>query len=285
MNPYLDYVKKFAALKRSGKELPLGGFLPGKNLPKAKAGAGRALIFAPHPDDECIIGALPLRLQQEGMEVINVAVTQGSKKERQSARWSELEGACRYLGFGLIETRPGGLEGVNLKNREAGSAFWKLGVECLREILRQHQPRVIFFPHELDWNSTHIGTHWMIREALAQLPASFTCHLVETEFWGQMPTPNILVESSVEELALLVAATSFHVGEVERNPYHLLLPAWMQDNVRRGGELVGGQGQAVPDFTFGTLYRWQKWEGEIRPVLKQGRFLGSTERLLSLFGS
>ena len=45
----------------------------------------------------------------------------------------------------------------------------------------------------------------------------------------------------------------------ERNPYHLLVPAWMQDNVRRGGELVGGQGGAAPDFTFCTLYRLRRW--------------------------
>jgi len=60
-------------------------------------------------------------------------------------------------------------------------------------------------------------------------------------------------------VADLVAAISFHVKEVERNPYHLTLPAWMQDNVRRGGELVGGQGGAVPDFTFAVLYRLRRW--------------------------
>ena len=57
----------------------------------------------------------------------------------------------------------------------------------------------------------------------------------------------------------MMAALSFHVGEVQRNPYHLLVPAWMQDNVRRGGELVGGQGGAAPDFTFATLYRLREW--------------------------
>jgi hypothetical protein len=33
----------------------------------------------------------------------------------------------------------------------------------------------------------------------------------------------------------------------------------MQDNVRRGGELVGGQGGAAPDFSFATLYRLRRW--------------------------
>ena len=68
-----------------------------------------------------------------------------------------------------------------------------------------------------------------------------------------------MVESSVHDVADLMAGTSFHVGEVQRNPYHLVQPSWMQDNVRRGGELVGGQGGAAPDFTFCTLYRYRRW--------------------------
>jgi hypothetical protein len=59
----------------------------------------------------------------------------------------------------------------------------------------------------------------------------------------------------------MVTATTFHVGEVNRNPYHALLPAWMMDNVRRGTELVGGQGGPAPDFTFAALYRLRRWKG------------------------
>ena len=54
-----------------------------------------------------------------------------------------------------------------------------------------------------------------------------------------------MVESSAADVADLMAALSLHVGEVARNPYHLRLPAWMIDNVRRGAELVGGQGGAA----------------------------------------
>jgi N-acetylglucosamine malate deacetylase 1 len=72
----------------------------------------------------------------------------------------------------------------------------------------------------------------------------------------------------------MITALSFHVGEVQRNPYHLLVPPWMQDNVRRGGELVGGQGGAAPNFTFCTLYRLRQWSGgALRSMFEGGRNL------------
>jgi hypothetical protein len=74
------------------------------------------------------------------------------------------------------------------------------------------------------------------------------------------------------------------VGEVQRNPYHLLLPAWMMDNVRRGAELVGGQGQAAPDFTFATLYRLRRWRrGALEEVLDRGRVLSANENAGGVF--
>jgi N-acetylglucosamine malate deacetylase 1 len=68
-----------------------------------------------------------------------------------------------------------------------------------------------------------------------------------------------MAEICPEDLADMMAATTFHVGEVKRNPYHLLLPAWLMDNVRRGSEVAGGQGGAAPDFSFAALYRLSRW--------------------------
>jgi hypothetical protein len=81
-----------------------------------------------------------------------------------------------------------------------------------------------------------------------------------------------------------MTATSFHVGEVRRNPYHVLLPSWMEDNVRRGAELVGGQGQGAPDFIFATVYRLRRWEnGAWKDLPGKGRFLSRSENPASLF--
>jgi LmbE family N-acetylglucosaminyl deacetylase len=280
MNPYEAFVGEFARIVEKNKNLPLGGLaMPAKR--KLSPDAPKALIFAPHPDDEVIIGGLPLRfLREKGMNVINVAVTQGSNKARQRERWKELSACCEYIGFGLVATRENGLEGVNLKMREQKPDQWKQSVTRIAEIIREHQPKAIFFPHDRDWNVTHIGTHRLVVDAMSELGRSFSCTTIETEFWGAMDDPNLTVESSVRDASDLIAALSFHVGEVRRNPYHLRMPAWMMDNVRRGGELVGGQGAAAPDFTFATLYRMRRWEnGDFRQVLDNGRFISAREPL------
>ena len=69
-----------------------------------------------------------------------------------------------------------------------------------------------------------------------------------------------------------MAALALHAGEVRRNPYHLRLPAWMMDNVRRGGEVAGGQGGAAPDFAFAVLYRLRKWSnGQATKLFEGGK--------------
>ena len=84
MNLYHQFVSEYARLAKEGKSWPLGGF-PNCPRPQLVADAPKVLIFSPHPDDEVIIGGLALRLMREAKwNVINVAVTQGSNKARQS---------------------------------------------------------------------------------------------------------------------------------------------------------------------------------------------------------
>lgn len=278
MNPYQPFVSEFVRLRREGRALPLGGFT-GPERPEPAPDAPTVLIFAPHPDDECIIGGLPLRMmRQAGARVVNVAVTQGSNPVRQTERFDELKAACAYLGFDLVATTPGGLTGINRKARSGQPDSWSKSVRTIAELIQSHDPKTIFFPHDEDWNSTHLGTHDLVVEALNELGPEFSCVAVETEFWGQMDTPNLMAESSAADVADLVAGISFHAGEVRRNPYHLILPAWMQDNVRRGGELVGGQGKGPPDFVFATLYRVRRWAGgRLQSIYDGGRNLAADE--------
>lgn len=284
MHAFNEFVARYEQLYRDGKKIQLGEF-PKSPAPTIAQNAPKVLIFSPHPDDECIIGALPLRLLREGkMRVINVAVTQGSKKERQAGRLEELRAACDFMGYELIQTRPNGLERVNAKTREQDPAFWAESTGVIADILRRTAPRVVFFPHEEDWNSSHIGTHYLVTDALKSLGSAFSVYTVETEYWGQNNRPNLMVQSSPGDVADMIAGTSFHVGEVKRNPFHLFLPAWMQENVRRGSEIVGGQGEAAPDWTFATLYRLRKWaNGGFQECLTTGRTLPVNASPVDLF--
>ena len=159
-----------------------------------------------------------------------------------------------------------------------------MAVKTIAGILAAQKPRVIFLPHENDVHPTHVGAHRLVLDALKTLPRNFTCFVVETEFWGQMADPNLLVEIGAKDLADLIAALSFHVGEVKRNAYHARLPAWMLDNVRRGAELVGGRGAKAPEFTFATIYRLQKWRGgKLHKVSSGGIFLSAAQNAAGLF--
>lgn len=243
MNPYLAYVQGLKDQLTSAEQLS-----PPPAKETAHQQGPKVLLLSPHPDDECLTGLLPLRLQHElGRRVVNIPLTFGSNLQRQEERSRELAQACSFLGWEIDRGR-------------AGRAPLTLGE--LVETLDRHQPEAIFFPHERDWNSRHVESNELVREALAAMGADFSCLLVETEYWGAMSNPNLMVAGEVEMVADLVAATSLHQGEVSRNPYHLSLPFWMQDNVRRGSELVCGQGQSAPDSTFATLYRISRWKNK-----------------------
>jgi LmbE family N-acetylglucosaminyl deacetylase len=284
MNPYHKYVSDSVQLVVEGRQLPLGN-IPPNHQPPPPANAPVALIFSPHPDDECIIGGLALRLLREAeTRIVNIAVTLGSNRERQQPRLKELQNACNWIGFGLETTAPNGLEKINPKTRDTNPAHWNDVVKIIAALLLKHKPRMIFFPHEQDWNSTHIGTHHLVMDALKTLPPNFETIQIETEFWGQMSSPNLMIESSVADVGDLLAALSFHVGEVKRNPYHLRLPAWLQDNVRRGSELVGGQGGAAPDFQLATLYQVRRWKnGRREDIFSGGRLLGLKNHPAEIF--
>lgn len=283
VNSLRDYVRGFVDLLENGRALPLASAAPSAQVEIA-TDAPKLLIFSPHPDDEVIMGGLPLRLMRQcGWRVISVAVTQGSNTARQVERWKELEQCCQSIGFELIQTCKNGLGNINEASANENGPDWQASVQRITEILVEHKPRLVLFPHLADWNTTHIGTHLLLLQALTASPADFLPYVCETEFWGPLQNPNFAVESSASEVGDLISALSYHIGEVQRNPYHLCLPAWMIDNVRRA-EVVAGQGKAAPAMQFATLLRLSRWNGEALQSLREdGTILSLSDNPADLF--
>lgn len=272
MDSLKKYVQEIARNYRAADSISLPA--PGeRSLPSPAPDAPLAIIFSPHPDDEMIIGGWPLRLRVElGWRVVNFAVTLGSDKSRQTARLEELTGACRHVGFVLKVADDCGLERIRLETRRKETHHWIRAVDLCAIMIQTHQPKLIFHPHAGDGHPTHAGVCGLIQHALVRIGNAWKGHVAETEFWAPMEAPDLLVESSEAHVATLLEGLSFHVGEVTRNPYHLRMPAWMMDNVRRAGERMAGAGEAPPNFLFGTPYRLRYWSGgSFEEVIDQPR--------------
>ncbi|NNN07011.1 MAG: PIG-L family deacetylase [Elusimicrobia bacterium] len=236
--PYRDFVREFERLLDGAAALPRG--VPRVDAPRAAtSGAPTVLVLAPHPDDECLVGVLPRRLQREqGWRVAVAAVTWGSRQDRQAARRTELAGACGYLGWDMLDADAG-----------------------LARVVREAAPQLILFPHADDANSTHREVQRRALAALGEVGADYSGFVAETEYWSTLRDPNLMVAASADDAADLAAALSFHEGEIARNPYHVLLPCWLADGARRGAELVGGQGSGAASGRFAALYRLSRWDG------------------------
>jgi LmbE family N-acetylglucosaminyl deacetylase len=201
------------------------------------------VILSPHPDDEILSGGLALRLQDEcRMRVVNVAVTLGSNPQRKRARRLELAKATRRLGW----------ENVVLPED------WQQKKKRLTALLKRLQPALIIAPHVRDHHPSHVRTAELALDWLKR--ARPTTTVAWAEYWGPLAKPNFLLEIPRPLLERQIHALECHVGEISRNPYHLRLPAWQMDNVRRGSELVAGKGTPAPSFAFGQLYRLERWE-------------------------
>jgi LmbE family N-acetylglucosaminyl deacetylase len=206
------------------------------------------MILSPHPDDESIVGSLAIRLMKENnCHVVNVAVTLGSNKNRQAQRIKELNDACELLSFECVYLHED----------------WKIKEKELKSLIQKYQPKLIIAPHLKDFHPAHIKTGQLCQKVLTSLKKE-TLLVAWSEFWGQMNKPNLLVEVPLEILEEQMKALEKHVGEVARNPYHLRLPSWMMDNVRRGSEVVCGKGSASASMAFGVLYKLQ--------LVKSGKF-------------
>jgi LmbE family N-acetylglucosaminyl deacetylase len=285
---WLRFVQGTIKAMEAGRKIPIGPSPKRLVAPARPVRGGQTLkvmFCAPHPDDECLLGALPLRLRLDaGARVTNCAITLGSNLEERPRRLRELESACLALGFALIvPNRPLGFDRVNLDNRNNKPEEWQAKVEVLRKIFEQEKPDVVMAPHAEDFNTTHIGTHYLVVDALGaylEQSGQGLFPFIETEYWHENPRPNLMLGLSPEVVAIQLMATAEHGGEVKRNPYHLRQPGRLMDKVRLGSEVVGGQGGRAFPFPFAELYRVTFLKGREKVDPKPGgRIVKPKERI------
>ncbi|MDE2029170.1 MAG: PIG-L family deacetylase [Alphaproteobacteria bacterium] len=242
-----------------------------------------ALLFSPHPDDECLTGALALRLAREqGWQVVNVAITLGSDATRRALRKAELARACAVLGFDCMLPAPEGFSNVTAETRAKDAKAWAAMVARCADIIARCKPQAVFLPHEKDAHPAHVGTHVLAADALAAQGAGFECAVFETEYWQPNETPNYMVGVGEEDVATLLSALSCPAGENARNPFDARFPAYLIDNVRRGAERVGCPGASAPAMDFAVLYRYGVWKnGRFMPSAL-GRAVGADEPLRAI---
>ncbi|MGH9401253.1 MAG: PIG-L deacetylase family protein [Terriglobia bacterium] len=264
----------------AGRAIPLGPSME-QLTPSAvsavspASGPEKLALCAPHPDDEAIGGSLALRLLREsGASVTSIAVTLGRDKGQQERRLREVQSACHALGFKfLLAHPPSGLDDVTQSSRLERPAEWRTQVNALREIFDSEQPDAVMMPHVDDFNTTHVGTHWLALDALGEhleQSGRGPVLLIETEFWHEMENPNLMVGLAPELVAAQLVGIGEHGDEMRRNPYHLLHPCRLMDNVRRGSEVVGGQGAAARDFAFAEIYNLALMKGRERLAAPPG---------------
>ena len=58
---YKEFINDFVETHKKATQIPLGQFT---ETPVNNKFSRKVLLFSPHPDDECVVGALPLRLHE-----------------------------------------------------------------------------------------------------------------------------------------------------------------------------------------------------------------------------
>jgi LmbE family N-acetylglucosaminyl deacetylase len=285
---FVQLAQAFRALLENAIQQPpvMAGDLYPAEADPPQADPPVCLVFSPHPDDEALVGGLPLRLRAAGWRVVNVAVTLGSRLDRRAARWQELQASCRVLGFELVaaSSAPGtGLEDIRTAAHAAQHPDWRAAVQRVIDVMARYQPRVVVCPHEMDGHDVHMATSQLVLQALAGVPA-LSPHLLLSEYWNTQLQPQLMVGLTDQLVGQMMLATAMHAGEVSRQPYHLTLPAWLMDSARRGAERVGGPGAANSGMGYAALYGWRRRAGS-EWVAMPPRMLPADDDVGALFGA
>lgn len=198
--------------------------------------ARRALVVAPHPDDESIgCGATAALLARGGCDVSVVVATSGaqsagdpgqSRADLARCRREEAVAACRDLG-----TRPPlflGLPDGGLERNVAVLAG------RLREVIAAERPEVLFVPWPLDAHPDHQA----VSAAVAHVELPPGCHIWSYEVWASLPANRVVDVTEVWDAKVAALGRHASAGSGMDVESHLALSRW------RSIFGLGGQGHA-----------------------------------------
>jgi hypothetical protein len=212
INPILEKLKP----KKFEVTQVLNGLVPEASLPKCLelTLAQRVMVFAPHPDDECIGcgGTLALLAQRPGVEIKVVLVTNGDggahspEPEMGPRREQEMINALQVLGIESLDVM-GLLDGRITLSTEL--------TKKIEFLLNNFKPNWIFLPSPLDYHKDHLLISHLVSEVAWAQPE--VEQLVYFETWCPVPATHTVDITSVMDLK--VQALSKHQTAMKYGDY------------------------------------------------------------------
>ena len=194
----------------------LNALEPEASLPQVLdlTSAKRVLVFAPHPDDECIgcAGTLTLLSQNPGIEICVVLVTNGDggqhspDPQMSSVRIEEMRQALKVLGIHQLQTL-GFEDGRFLSDKALSNA--------LDSVIQSFQPNWVFAPSPMDYHKDHLIVSHAVTQ-LCQRSASVE-QLIYLESWTPLPATHIVDITGV--MALKMKALKEHQTALKYGDY------------------------------------------------------------------
>jgi LmbE family N-acetylglucosaminyl deacetylase len=204
-----------------------------------------AVHVAPHPDDEILgCGGTLVSLRRAGWTVINLACSLGTASDA-ARRDHELQDSLAHLGF---EDR----------RLPAGGSIARAVVD----LVAQTGASLVVSPHAGDGHPRHEAVGQSVASCGPDLGAAGAAWW-SWGLWQDLPQPTIYAPYSGEVMDRLLGSLAAHRGELERNPYHDLLPARARALAILGSERVFGYGSgyAGGPFPYADLLCESRWDG------------------------
>jgi LmbE family N-acetylglucosaminyl deacetylase len=172
----------------------------------------RALVVAPHPDDESLgCGGLIAALAEKGCQISVIFVTDGSGSHPASRLWPrrrlsrlrrrEAVAALRQLGLHAASRLFLDLQDAHMPAR--GSLLWNRAKARIERTLDQLRPDLLLLPWRRDPHCDHRNSWRLIRDALEAVPQPR--YILEYAIWldelgdaGDRPLPDEMQPINVD---------------------------------------------------------------------------------------